>query len=222
MRKERHDRHQRERRMQPAAEERDPRNCARANEIRPEAQRAAATEPPRDSERCRENESELQWAYRSGWIEDGEDEQAERIVRDREQQEKWDDRMLRTEDQPSNQVAEGDVRGARDRPAAHQLRRPERHDQTHVDEGRSHHSTHCRHERDGCSPGRVEGASRGGRFHYFLRGQREEERHAHIVHAEVKRVGNVLIVRQIYVGPDHPDDGAGDEQSGVVDETPHR
>src|SRR4030095_2805457 len=72
---------------------------------------------------------------------DGQHDESERVVCDREQQQKWNRRMTTAKQPTGQQEAERDVRGGGNRPTSLELWEPCRCDQTKVDGGRCDHST---------------------------------------------------------------------------------
>ena len=72
-----------------------------------------------------------------------------RVVSDRKQQQKRDGRMFRTEDDASRQVAERDVGGRRDCPAAFEVGPVEDDGQRYENQRRPEHSSDCGGQRHG-------------------------------------------------------------------------
>ena len=72
-----------------------------------------------------------------------------------------------------------------------------------------------------CSlPERRQGATGERRLEDLLGRQREEEDHPDVVDPEVERVGGVFVAGRVQVGPRHGQDGADEEQDGVVENEP--
>src|SRR2546428_13342264 len=94
MRQERNNRDERERGMQSAIEERVPRQRAAEDHVRPEALHTRAAKPERHDERGGHQERSDQQMQLAGRIEDGKDHQSERVVCNREQQQKRNGGML--------------------------------------------------------------------------------------------------------------------------------
>src|SRR6186713_660335 len=87
----------------------DPRQRTRANQVRPEASRTPRVEPPCEHHSSAHEDRKLDQAHGPRWIERRNDEQSERVVGDREEQEKRDDRVPLAEDDARGKVTEGDV-----------------------------------------------------------------------------------------------------------------
>ena len=213
-----HDWHERECRVQATPIEGEPRDGAGTNDIRPEVQRAAAPQPPRQRQRQGQDDRECDETQLAGGVEHRQDQQPERIVSDREQEEERDARMPGAENDPRDEIAERDVRGNRDGPSPHEFRSIERQHQGGVNRGRPGHATDRRDQRYGRSAWRVQGTTWGRRLDDLLRRQREEEGHSDFVHREVEGVRDRLVTLSIDVGPDERDDRARDEQARVLEQ----
>src|SRR5262245_42999739 len=87
-RNERDDRHERQRRVEAAPIERKPRHEAGTRDVGPETERPPPSAPLGYSQRESEQRGELEQPQRSGWIEEREDPHPQRIVGDRQHQEK--------------------------------------------------------------------------------------------------------------------------------------
>ena len=125
--------------MEPAEIERGPRERSGADHIRPEAPRPAAPEPERQQDGRRHQSGQQRERQRSRRIEDRKNHQTQRVVGNRDQQQEGNRRVACRKDEPRDHRGEGDVGGARNRPAAHQLARPVHRDQRDVDQrGRRH------------------------------------------------------------------------------------
>ena len=125
-------------------------------------------------------------------IEDRQDDQPEGVIDNRQQEQKRDRRML-AEDRLRHEIAERDVGGARNRPAAREFGMALQPDEPHVEERPGRTSRRRRPRRAGRPPPRMERAARRRRFDDFLGSQGEEERHPDVVHAEVNDVGEALV-----------------------------
>ena len=147
------------------------------------------------------------------------DQQAQRVVGDGQQQEKGN-RWMAAENHSRDERAEGDVGGARHRPAPRQLRAVASPHDGDVEDGRTSHPADRGNHGEGRTPPRVQGAARRGCLDDLLRRQREEERHPHVVDGEVQAAGNRLVAVKVEIGPDERDDGAErQEQGGQVQST---
>ena len=107
VRQERHDRHQRQRRMQAAPEEPEPRNAAGDEQIGPEAADAHPPESVGDGDRSSQDRQPGEVTV-SGGVEHREDHEPEHVRGDPEQQQERN-RRVRTEDDPRDEIADGEI-----------------------------------------------------------------------------------------------------------------
>ena len=129
--------------------------------------------------------------------------------------------MTGRKNEPRDHRGEGDVGGARNRPAAHQLTRPVHRDHHDVDQRGRRHPADGGRKRRQCPPRRGERSARQRGLEHFLRRQRKEEHHADVVGREVQVVGEMLVTREIEVGPDHRGDGSREQQQRIVEDEAH-
>ena len=115
-------------------------------------------------------------------IEGREDDEPAGIVGDGEEQQEHHRRMPGAEHHPPDEIGEGDVGGGRDRPAVCQRREAaERRGAAKVDRGRPHHATGGRDQRcDRPAPAQRAVLECHG-LPDLLAGDREEQRHQHVV-----------------------------------------
>ena len=81
--------------MKAAIVERGPRQRTRTDDVGPEAADAAAPQPERRQHGRRHQRRECDNGQWPRWIEHRQDQQAQRIISNREEQQEWDGRMPR-------------------------------------------------------------------------------------------------------------------------------
>ena len=218
VRHERHDRHERQRRVQPATKKANPRQNAGGDEIRPERLRAASGQPPGHQHAGCKEHREVDRPEDPRRIEGGDDEQAQCVIRNRQQQQKGDGRMLRAEHDARDEIAERDVGGTGNGPAPLEIGAIQRRRHPEKDQRRPEHPSHRGGKRHRGASGRMERPSRRRRLGHLLRRKREEEHHPDVVDEELNRVREAVVAAAIEVAPDERENRADDEQAGVVDE----
>jgi hypothetical protein len=70
--------------------------------------------------------------------------------------------------------------------------------------------------------GRRKSASRQCRLEYLLRGKREEEDHADVVHDEVQAMCDAVIAVEVQVCPHDRGGSAGNQEHRIVEHEPHK
>src|SRR5436190_12211945 len=218
MREERHDGHERERRMQPAPVEREPRHEAGADYVRPETRGSPPPQSPRDSQRNRKNAKELKRSDGSGRVKQGDDDQPDRVIRNREQQEKRNRWMSGAENPACNEIAEGDIGRRWNGPAARKVWKAERVHERQIDHCRSRHASNRGDERQRGPARRVQRALWRRCLDDFFGGERKEERHPDAVDDELKGMCEPLVAFVSDIGPRQSRDRADYEQACVIDE----
>lgn len=214
-----HDRHQRQCRVNPAFVEAVPAERAREQVPAPGGDPKVPVHEPADGQGEHHRSGEHHVVGLSNGVEHREDAQAATVVRHREQQQKGDGRVAFTEDESGDQVREGDVRGRRDGPTAHEVR-VENSRAGRVEEGRASHATDGGEQRQGRGAEVAEGATGERALPDFLRREGEEEGHQHLVDGEVELVRDVLVELVVDVGEQKGRDGPHDEEERVLDEKP--
>src|SRR3954447_19170660 len=114
---------------------------------------------------------------------------------------------MAAEDRLRDQIAERDIGGAGNRPAALETAvQAEQQDQAEIEQGWGRHAADRRRDRQRRAPPGVQGAPWSGGFDDLLRGQREEEDHPDVVDQELEGVGKPLLAVEGGVGPDERDE----------------
>ena len=216
VRNKRDDGHQRERGMYAPAIHAQPRQHAAHQNVRPEAGDSPFLHGPGDEHAGAHEHRRIDQPHRPGGIERRNNQQPQCVIGNSQQQEKRNRRMLRAENDARGQVAERDVCGGGNRPAALEIRPVEHDRHRHEDQRRPEHPADGGHQRHGGASRRVQRAAGRRRFDHFFCGKGEEERHADVVDDEVEVVREAHVALALEVRPDERDERAEYQQPGVI------
>ena len=216
VREKRHDGHERQRRMQAAPVEAQPRHAAGAEQVGPEAAHAQPPKGGGDGDRAADNQrADGQVSFARG-VEQRQRHKAQRVGGDAQQQEERHHRV-RPEDQPRDEVADRQVRRHGGGPAGRQHRIVEDLDQTKVNQRRHRRRSERRHHRQHGAPPGMEHAARRRGLDDLLRNQREEQRNSDVVDGKRDGKGEAVVALGLDVHPRQREQHPGGQQQQVLD-----
>ena len=219
MRHERHDRDERQRRMESAPEQRGPRQGAAGGHVRPEDARLPSSDHEGGGKRSRHEQRRRDHVNVPDRVEQREDDEAKRIVGDREEQQEWNGWMV-AENHFRDEIAEGDVGGAGNRPAANERAMTGRERESREDGGGRGHAANRGDDRQRRPAPRMQRAARTRGLDDLLRSQREEEHHADVVDGKIERTRERRVARRRCIRPDERDCHTRGQHERMVDGEP--